>query len=405
MLDLSARFGHHGTLLFLDLDQFKDINDSCGHKIGDNLLKQVAQTLLDISRATDIVARLGGDEFAILLPETTDIGAAQFANKVCQSINQITMQVKDVYYKISASIGLVSFPQSDLTVDELISNADLAMYQSKAKGKNTWHQFALDDKTRDQLESRVLWKNKIEAALAHNRFIFHYQPIMDIRTRTVSHYEVLIRMQDDDGTIHYPDSFIQIAEQTGLIHDIDHHVLQQSIEKQAQLDKQGADISLSINLSGHAADDHLLVPLIKRLLKESQANPEHLIFELTETAAVADIKHAKHMMTQLKMLGCRFSLDDFGTGFASFHYLRELPVDIVKIDGSFIRDLAHNPDDQLFVKALVDVARGMGKKTIAEFVENAEILALLHAFGVDYAQGYYIGRPEPHFLTGPPILT
>ncbi|MDF1588273.1 MAG: EAL domain-containing protein [Gammaproteobacteria bacterium] len=404
LLLISNRYDHQGSLFFLDLDQFKDINDSCGHTMGDKLLERVAQSLLEITRDTDIVARLGGDEFAVLLPETTEINAINFAEKVCKTISLIDMTVNNIHYKISASIGLITFPQADLTVDDLISNADLAMYQAKAKGKNTWHQFALDDKTRDHLASRILWKNKIEAALEHNRFIFHYQPIMDIRTRTVSHYEVLIRMQDDDGTIHYPDSFIEIAEQTGLIHAIDHYVLQQGIEKQAQLDRQETDISLSINLSGHAADDPLLVPLLKRLLKESHANPEHLIFELTETAAVADMRHAKQMMTQLKTLGCRFSLDDFGTGFASFRYMRELPVDIVKIDGSFISNLHHNPDDQLFVKALVDVARGMGKKTIAEFVENAEILALLHTFGVDYAQGYFVGKPKANFLDAPPEL-
>lgn len=404
ILHHATRFEHYGVLLFLDLDQFKDINDSCGHKIGDQLLKQVAQTLSDTTRNTDVVARLGGDEFAVILPETNEVGAVKLAEKIAAQFSLLDTMHKGVRYKISCSIGLVAFPIKDLSVEELISNADLAMYQAKAKGKNTWHIFRLDGQAREQLETRVLWKQKIEDALEQKRFIFYYQPIMNIRKQTVSHYEVLLRMQDEDGTINLPGTFIQVAEQTGLIHNIDHYVLQQGIYKQAELDKLDANISLSLNLSGHAIDDPILLPLLKRLLAESSANPNKLIFELTETAAVADILQAKELMIQMSSVGCRFSLDDFGTGFASFRYMRELPVDIVKIDGSFIQNLADNRDDQLFVKALVDVAKGMGKKTVAEFVENAETLSLLHTFGVDYAQGYYIGRPEPHFLRSPPDL-
>jgi len=404
ILNQAVRSKLQGALLFLDLDQFKDINDSCGHKVGDQVLKQVSQTLLDITRTTDIVARLGGDEFAIILPVTDAEGAITLADKINDQLAVLELNFNDIRYKISCSLGIVRFPMSDLSVEELISNADLAMYQAKSRGKNTWHQFALDDKTRLQLETRVLWKQKIEDALKNNRFVFYYQPIMDISTRTVSHYEALLRMQNEDGSISPPATFIQVAEQTGLIHEIDHHVLHHGILKQAELDKNNRQISLSLNLSGYAVDDAMLLPLLKQLFHESEVNPEHLIFELTETAAVADIRQAKVLMDQMKKLGCRFSLDDFGTGFASFRYMRELPVDIVKIDGSFVTDLVHNPDDQLFVKALVDVAKGMGKKTIAEFVENAETLALLHVFGVDYAQGYYIGKPQPEFLDGPPEL-
>jgi len=404
ILNQAIRLEHTGSLLFLDLDQFKDINDSCGHKVGDQVLKQVAQVLISITRTTDIIARLGGDEFAIILPGTGTEGAITFAEKISERLSSLELNFNGIRYKITSSTGIIQFPLSDLSIEELISNADLAMYQAKAMGKNTWHQFALDDKTRVQLETRVLWKQKIEGALENDRFIFYYQPIMDIRSRTVSHYEVLLRMQNEDGSINPPATFIQVAEQTGLIHAIDHLVLQRGILKQAELDKNNNGISLSLNLSGYAVDDTMLQPLLRHLLTESNANPEHLIFELTETAAVADIMQAKNFMQQMNKIGCRFSLDDFGTGFASFRYMRELPVDIVKIDGSFITDLAHNPDDQLFVKALVDVAKGMGKKTIAEFVENAETLALLHAFGVDYAQGYYIGKPQPYFLDGPPEL-
>jgi len=404
ILSQAIRFDQRGMLLFLDLDQFKDLNDSCGHNAGDQVLKQVSYILQSITRMTDIVARLGGDEFAIILPATDIDGAITLAEKITEQFAKMDLIFDDVRYKVTCSIGVVEFPLSGSSVEELIGNADLAMYQAKSQGKNTWHQFNLDDKTRLRLETRVLWKQKIEEALEHNRFIFHYQPIMDIRTRTVSHYEALLRMVDADGTINPPGTFIQVAEETGLIHNIDHLVLQQCIQKQAELDKAGKPISLSLNLSAFAVDDAMLLPLLTRLLNDNNASAEHLIIELTETAAVADMTQAKKLMMEIKKLGCRFSLDDFGTGFASFRYMRELPIDIVKIDGAFITDLAHNPDDQLFVKALVDVAKGMGKKTVAEFVENAETLALLHTFGVDYAQGYYIGKPQPSFLDSDPEL-
>ena len=241
----------------------------------------------------------------------------------------------------------------------------------------------------------IRWKQKIEHALENERFIFHYQPVIDIYSQKTIHYESLIRMQDADGTIHLPGNFIKIAENTGLIDEIDRYALQQGIKKQTALEKIDGDIDLSINLSGHAIDNPMLLPLIKKFIAKSDADPTHLIFELTETAPIADTAQAKLLMTKLNKLGCRFSLDDFGSGFSSFQYLRELPVDIVKIDGSFITNLVNSRDDQLVVKALVDVAKGMGKKTVAEFVENKETLGLLHKFGIDYAQGYYIGKPKP----------
>ena len=404
VLATSQRFEHQSSLLFLDLDHFKDLNDSCGHTEGDKLLIKVSQTLLDLTRSTDIVARLGGDEFALLLPKTDELGTIKVAESICKAIENISIIHNKIQYKVTVSIGFITFPQSNLSIEELIINADLAMYQAKDKGKNRWHQFSLNDHARERLKSRLLWKSKIEKALSDERFIFYYQPIMDIKSRTVSHYEMLIRMENEDGSISFPDSFIPIAEQTGLIQSIDHYVLHRGILKQEELDLNNESVSLAMNLSGSAFTDPVLLALQKHFITQSNVNPEHLIFEITETSAVADIKQARIMMEPLKELGCRFSIDDFGTGFASFRYMRDLPIDIVKIDGSFIKHLVTSNDDQLFVKALVDVAKGMGKKTVAEFVENAETLKLLEEFGVDYAQGYYIGKPEPELLDGPPVL-
>jgi len=398
ILQSSIRYGHDSSLLFLDLDQFKDINDTSGHKAGDDLLKKVAEKLKSITRINDLVARLGGDEFAIIMPETNEAGAITLAKKVCQAMTSIELSLNDVRHKISASIGIVHFPLHDATVKELMSYADLAMYKAKADGKGTWHCFSLDDKSQEQLQTRVYWKQQIETALEEGNFLLHFQPILELKTNRVTHYEALIRMKDGVGGLNLPGTFIEVAEEVGLIHNIDHHVLQTGIKKLSALHETGCKVTFSLNLSGRVIDDPVLLPMLKHLLETTNCPPENIIFELTETSAVADIAQARKLMLDIKELGCRFSLDDFGVGFSSFTYMRELPVDIIKIDGLFIKDLANNSDDQLFVKALVDVAKGMGKKIIAEFVESREILVLLRSYGVDYAQGYYIGKPRPDLL-------
>ncbi|WP_286306130.1 putative bifunctional diguanylate cyclase/phosphodiesterase [Methylophaga marina] len=390
-----------GILLVLDLDHFKDINDSCGHNVGDQLLKNVAKALIEISRDNDVLARLGGDEFAIILPETDLNVAIDVCEKISDRLHALHFEFEQVRYSISSSIGIVPFPLNEFSVDRLLSSADLAMYQAKSHGKDTWHLFTFDDMLGKQLQERMRWKQKIEDALSEDRFVLYFQPIMQIQKQTVSHYEVLLRMQDEDGQIHSPAMFIEVAEQSGLIHRIDHYVLEKGIAKLAELEQQEQTITLSLNLSAHAMLDAELIPLLKRLLKHYRAIPEHLLFELTETAAVADINQARQLMREMRDLGCRFSIDDFGSGFASFRYLRELPVDVVKIDGMFITHITENNDDKLFVEALVSVAKGMGKSTVAEFVESAEILAVLAELGVDYAQGYYIGKPQDRLLDSP----
>ena len=394
-LQTAIRYKHNNSLLFLDLDQFKDINDTSGHRAGDELLQAVAKTLLEVTRLSDLTARLGGDEFAILIPESDHDGAQALAKKIIHALSLIQLSYGTVRHKVSASIGIVHYPLHDATVHELLGFADLAMYKAKSDGKGTFHTYSADDQTKEQLETRVFWKQQIEHALENNTFVLYYQPILDIKSNTIQHYEVLIRMRDEKtGELRLPGKFIEIAEQVGLIHDIDHYVLQKSMMKLATLQKQGIPVKLAVNLSGAVIDDPEMIPLMKQFMTDYDVKPEGLIFEVTETAAVSNLQQAKALMTEIKVLGCQFALDDFGVGFSSFNYMRELPVDIIKIDGIFIKDLDKNADDQLFVKALVDVAKGLGKKTIAEFVENREILTLLRNFGVDYAQGYYIGRPD-----------
>lgn len=394
-LRTAIRYKHNNSLLFLDLDSFKDINDTSGHKAGDELLQLVAKTLSEVTRFTDLVARLGGDEFAILMPESDHKGAETLAKKIIEKLSEIHLSYGTVKHKVSTSIGIVHYPLHDATTAELMSFADLAMYKAKSDGKGTFHTFSPDDNTQEQLETRVYWKHQIEDALENNNFILNFQPILDIKHKRVTHHEVLIRMRNPkSGEISLPGKFIEIAEEVGLIHSIDHFVMQRGIKQLASLQKKGVHARFAINLSGSMVDDPLIIPMLQQFIKETDVKPEGLIFEVTETAAVSNLQQAKKMMTAIKALGCQFALDDFGVGFSTFNYMRELPLDIIKLDGIFIKDLDKNADDQLFVKALVDVAKGLGKKTIAEFVENKAVLQILEDFGVDYAQGYHIGRPQ-----------
>jgi diguanylate cyclase (GGDEF)-like protein/PAS domain S-box-containing protein len=398
-LRMAIRYHHQNTLLYLDLDQFKDINDTSGHRAGDELLILVARALKRVTRFTDLVARLGGDEFAILMPESDVDGAITLAKKVIHELSTIQLEYGAVHHKVSTSIGIVHFPLQDASIHELMGFADLAMYQAKAVGKGNFHTFSVDDRTREQLEARVLWKHRIEQALEQDLFVLFYQPILELETNKIEHYEVLIRMRDPHtGEMRLPGKFIQIAEQVGLIQQIDHYVIKHALKQLGLLQKQKRNISFAINLSGLVIDTSRLLPLLESTIAEFQVDPNGIIFEITETVAVSNLQQAKAMMQAIKALGCRFSLDDFGVGFSSFNYMRELPVDIIKIDGIFIKNLDKNADDQLFVKALVDVAKGLNRKTTAEFVENADILALLKGYGVDFGQGYFIGRPQADLL-------
>ena len=395
IITLAERYNHASALLFFDLDQFKYINDSSGHHTGDALLQIVARKLREITRSTDLIARLGGDEFAIVIPEADIPAATRYADKLLMELKKITIPLKGHSHRVSASIGIVAYPNHGNNANELLSNADLAMYQAKESGRDQWHLFSSSEQAREQMNARATWKDKIEQALTDDRFVLYFQPILEICSGTISHYEVLIRMVEKDGSIAMPGEFIPVAERTGLIHRINHYVLRASVEKLASLKQQAIDITLSINLSGRVIDDPELLPQLTQLLNASGIDPTRLVFELTETAALADVNAAERLMSELQAIGCRFALDDFGVGFSSFYYLRELPLDIVKIDGSFIRQLPTNSMDQVFVKALTEMATALGKDTVAEFVEDEATLILLEEIGVIYAQGYYIGRPSP----------
>ena len=390
VLNNSLRFGHEGALLYFDLDEFKYVNDSSGHKTGDMLLKLVADQVQNSIRSTDILARLGGDEFALILPETDEDGAVQLAQKIQNTLSEVTLPADDYLHRTSASIGVVMFPASGDNVEELVANGDIAMYQAKEDGRSNIHLFSHSDSSREAIHHRLRWKDMLEKALKENRLALFFQPILDLKTKTISHHEALLRLIEEDGNIVSPASFIAEAERSSLINSIDFYVLRQAFKHLSQDRNQS---KLAINLSGKTINDEGLVTYISGLLETYKINPERVIFEVTETAAVSDIYVASGIMKQITSLGCKFALDDFGIGFSSFYYLKQLPVEYIKIDGAFIRNIVKNKDDQLFVKAITAVISGLGKKTVAEFVEDEQALKLLESYGVNYAQGYHIGKP------------
>lgn len=389
LIKQALRHDHTGALLYFDLDDFRTVNDLSGHQAGDRLLKKVSDKIRNVVRSTDLFARLGGDEFAVVLTETSEEYTTVLAEKLQNTLRQIEFAVDDRVHHISASIGIVLFPQHGSDVKELLANADITMYQAKKSGHGRWQLFSDNAEVREILSSRALWRDKVAHALEHDGLVLHFQPILDIANHTITRHEVLVRMRDSDGSLIYPDRFIPVAEQSGQIHAIDRWVVGRAIE----LIRSTPGLSLSVNLSGSVVDSPGLLEWIQPQMMQHDFDPSRLVFEITETAAVQNIAGARKLMHEMHMLGCRFALDDFGSGFASYIYLKELPVSLVKIDGAFIKQLPDNHQDQLFVKSLSEVASGLGMQIVAEFVEDARTLELLRGYGVTYAQGYHVGRP------------
>lgn len=396
ILKSAMRYGQSGAVLSLNLDQFKDVNDTSGHEVGDNLLKSVARVLRKQARDTDLVARLGGDEFAMILPQADELEAAETAEKVCSALNKIKIRAKnDFYYYVSASIGAVIFPQQGKNSAELLAHADMAMLHAKEAGRNCWRLFADDHKTRTRVNERVYWNEMVKRTLEEDSFEMYYQPIQNLRTKSISHFEALLRIFDDKNEAVSSQKFILSAENSGAIQELDMRIISRVFRHKAHLESMGIDVILAINLSGLSFKNVNLVGHIESLFQRYQINKKSIIFEITETAAVSDAQGTLEMMNIIKNSGYRFSLDDFGVGFSSLYYLKKFPFYFVKIDGSFVRNLAEDVDDQVLVKALVEVAQSFGQFTIAEYVETSECWALLKSLNVDYAQGYFIGKPVP----------
>ncbi|MBI2472920.1 MAG: EAL domain-containing protein [Planctomycetes bacterium] len=381
-----------GALLFIDLDNFKYINDTLGHQKGDEILINFAYLLRARVRETDIIARLGGDEFAIILPYTDAERAQSIAMQILELARENIHVNNGRFHSVTASIGIALFPEHGNDAEKLLSYADLAMYRAKEKGRNCVSIYSPDQKKHYEL--RLDWEARIHDALKNNKFVLHLQPISNIRHNKIIGYEALLRMIDENDGLIPPPDFLRVAERFGLIHEIDRWVVCRAIHLIAEQRFTERGLFLDVNLSGRAFHDPELLPLIKQEFAATNINPETLVFEITETATIESMADAQHFIATLKSMGCRFGLDDFGIGFSSFSYLKHLPVDYLKIDGSFISELKHNQTDQHLVKAMVEVARGLGKLTIAEFVGCEETVRLLSKYGVDYAQGHYIGHPS-----------
>jgi len=392
------------ALMLLDLDQFKDINDLRGHHQGDRLLQQVSKVLRGELRQSDIIARLGGDEFGILLPGADRISVDHAARRCCTALHRLPPLDAEINVAVTTSIGVVLCPEHGKNIDELLANADIALYQAKAGGRNAWHLFDGDDIHRARIHERVFWDRQIRQMLADQRVDMHYQPILDLQSRTVTHHEALLRGRDEDNKLMNTAQLIIAAEQSGMIHRLDEQVITRVFEHLALLQQNGVQTSLAVNLSGRSFNNPNLVPHVRRSLAEFGVAPSSVIFEITETAALADIDASIQIMEALRSEGCRFALDDFGVGFSSLYYLKKLPLDYIKIDGSFVRNLTRESEHQVLISALVNVARAFNLHTIAEFVEDSLVLELLADLGVNYAQGYHIEKPRSFSETWPATL-
>jgi diguanylate cyclase (GGDEF)-like protein/PAS domain S-box-containing protein len=389
----AARYGDGGAVLLLDLDHFKDINDQFGHKAGDDLLKTVAAALRNRIRETDVLARLGGDEFGIILPQVDAEQAEVVADGIVKALRRQTAMLAHQQIPITASIGVALFDGS--TNVEILAAADLAMYEAKEAGRNRFALYRPPADRQPRVSSRLAEAERIHRALSQNQLELHCQPILDLASNRVSRYELLIRLRTDDGALLPPSAFLYVAERFGTILSIDSWVVQQAVALLAAQSAAGRPVTLHLNVSGKSMADPQLVAVIDRALAGARINPGRLVFELSETAAMGNIDHAKKFATELRSRGCGFALDDFGSGFGSFHYLKHLPVDYLKVDGDFIRGFGTNTGDQLVVEAIVRIAKGMGKKTLAECVTSREMVDGLRRSGIDYAQGFYIGVPRP----------
>ncbi len=396
----SRRYRAPAAIVMLDIDNFKFVNDTFGHATGDELLGVLGETLRSRCRDTDIAGRLGGDEFGVILPQCGREEADLVAQSLLDAVRDHAVVIageRRVRATVSIGVRLVG-PATSLTAEEVLSDADIALYDAKEGGRDRLSITGDGGVVTDRLRARLGWSERIREALAEDRFELFEQPIVAIGSGHVAGSEMLLRMRDVDGSIIAPGMFLDVAERFGQIQAIDCWVVARAIRLLAERQAAGIDLELEVNLSGGSLTETTVVDFILSEVRNAPIDPTRLTFEVTETAAIVNIDRARSLAQNLSDLGCRFALDDFGSGFGSFYYLKHLPFDVVKIDGEFIKELESSEADRLTVQAIVQIARGLGKPTIAEFVENEATLRLLSTIGVDFAQGYHLGRPRPVIL-------
>jgi diguanylate cyclase (GGDEF)-like protein/PAS domain S-box-containing protein len=376
-LSRGSRCLRSGALLLIELDGFGFYNDSYGQMAGDALLRSIADSLVHRLRATDIIARSGGDEFGVVLEDSSSAGALETAHELRLLIADCGGESP-----ITASIGIATFgPGSELVGDNVLVAADIALHEAKRNGGNRVISYS------GQNGPDMTWMEHIRRALEGDLFVLHAQPIIELASGKVSHHELLIRMRDDDDNLIMPDAFLPTAERFGLINAIDRWVTRAAVS----LVEDGHHVAL--NLSANSIGDAELIRMV-RAAAEHGLDPSMLIFEVTETAAIANLQEAREFASTLAGIGCQLAIDDFGTGFGSLTYLKHIPSEYVKIDREFIKELTRSATDQHVVRAVVGIAQSLGKRTVAEGVEAAATLALVRRLGVDYVQGYHTGRPQ-----------
>lgn len=393
-LERCRRYGQSGAVLLLDLDNFKQVNDSLGHNAGDQLIVTIGGILRRSVRDTDVVARLGGDEFAVLLTDGDQAGAERVGRTIVERVREHAATLDGVRRRVTASVGAVTFQAASEHATDILALADMTMYDAKEAGRNQVAVLPEGDMRPPKFSARLQWQSRIEEALEKDRFELHLQPIMNLATNRVTSAEVLLRLRNDDELVP-PSRFVYIAERTGLMPQVDAWVVEHSLAVLARLREVDPAFELEVNLSGHSIGHPDIERTIRESLLRHDVEPSALILEITETAAVADVALARAFAERMTELGCAFALDDFGAGFGSFYYLKHLIFDYVKIDGEFVAHVHESQVDRTIMRSIVGIARDLGKKTVAEFVSDPEILDVVRAEGVDFAQGFLIGRPVP----------
>ena len=390
------------ALCYIDLDQFKIVNDSCGHSAGDALLGQLASLLKSKIRWRDTLARLGGDEFGVLLENCTTDEAMETAHALLSAVQGFKFVWDDRTFRLGASVGVVPIGPETESVAELLTAADSACSAAKESGRNRIHTYRENDIDLMRRRKEMQWAARINTALEEARFELFRQSIMPLQTEdSGAHYELLLRMRDEQGQVVSPDVFITAAERYGLMPAIDRWVIKNALRwLVSEADERERLMMCSINLSGQSLVDDKFLPFVIEQFETSGLNPGKICFEITETAAIHNYAQASRFINSLRELGCRFALDDFGTGMSSFGYLKHFPVDFLKIDGSFVKEILHDPIDREMVRSINEIGHLTGKKTIAEFVETDEIITMLRGMGVDYAQGYGVHEPQRIFEAG-----
>jgi diguanylate cyclase (GGDEF)-like protein len=390
-IKIAERTNNPFAVMLIDLDRFKEVNDSLGHQVGDELLKEVGQRLAETLRDTDSIGRLGGDEFAILLPETGVEGAVRVANKLLKALDR-SVELEGMSFSVSASIGVADYPEHGTDAGTLIRHADIAMYDAKLNktGYSLYHKEIDTHSPR-----RLMLMGDLRAAFHAGQLTLHYQPIIDIATGLPRGVEALARWLHPEKGFIPPDEFIPLLEQTGLVRPFAYWVIDVALAQWTAWRQAGIDVVMSVNLSMRNLQDKGFSQQLAELMRKWSVTPNALLLEITESAMMSDPDQVLNLLTHFSSMGVQIAIDDFGTGYSSLSYLKRLPVHEIKIDRSFVQDMIQDKDDAVIVRSTIDLAHNLGLKVVAEGVENAETLTLLHELGCDLAQGYHISRPGP----------